>query len=209
MPATRSFIARVLAVSSLISLARCQYNYGAIASCSDFNCTAHGPNNCTVQGENYYSAGMVPFETPFDSNLTWTVGYRGYQETTLPQWHHTVMDYYLGVPPNIDLSTDHDGFSGCAAFFLDSNVSFPLMQPPGTCASIIGGECVQALQSQAADAVQGSISSAQDLCSILSDAFTSSAPSACSVMALNGTKWGRIRFQRASDVQSLMSRTTS
>lgn len=194
-----TFAARSLSVFlSGITLVRGQYEYGSIASCADFDCNT-GLSNCTIQDRSYNVAGSVEFASPLgdDTDLTWTTGaVMTYPDG--PEYPNLVKDYYLGTPPDLDLTSEGgvNGFHGCAAFFVDSNASFPMDQEPGTCSDVIGSDCVSALMNRAAEATSNSTySSADDLCSSLREAFNSSSPpSECSAMTLGG-EWGRIQFK--------------
>lgn len=189
---------------ALLARAQAQYTDGSsIASCADFDCNVMNNNTaqCEIQDRTYSAIGAVPFKTPFDSstNLTWTEGSvfaypNGLLKTTF------VRDFFLGMPPGLDLREDN-GFHGCAAFFVDSNASFPLYKPPGTCDDTLGDGCARALQDQAGDVItdDSNISSAEELCTRMEEAFSSdSPPSACSQMSLNGESFGRIKFRRKS-----------
>ncbi|KAK4506494.1 hypothetical protein PRZ48_000226 [Zasmidium cellare] len=184
----------------MTALTNAQYAYGSIASCADFSCNT-GLSNCTVQDRSYNVAGSIQFPSPFSSeNLTWTTGaVMTYPEG--PTYPNLVKDYYLGIPPDLDLSSDEgvNGFHGCAAFFVDSNASFPMAQGTGTCGDVLGDGCVSALRERAAEAVgDTTFRSAEDLCSRLRVAFNSSSPpDECSSMTLDG-EWGRMRFARPS-----------
>lgn len=174
---------------------QCQYHYGAIASCSDFEC--NGPNHCDLQGNSYFSAGMLPFETPFGPNLTWTMALRGEDHNTSNAYTTWIKDYYLGSPPDLDLKQEKiDGYLGCAAFFVDSNATFPLRQPPGTCNDVIGRQCAYTLRNIAISSIGNHTADSQDLCSKMEYAFNDNVSPACSVMVLKNQTWGRVKFRR-------------
>lgn len=151
-----------------------------------------------LQRPRQLSAGMLPFPTPFQFNLTWTVGLRGENRNTSTIYQTWYKDHYLGAPPTLDLRQESvNGWIGCAAFFVDSNASFPLRQPPGICDTVIGAGCVEALQQNAVQAAEH-VDDAASLCASLDDAFQTTPPEACSAMSLEGDSWGRIRFRRKS-----------
>ncbi|KAF2171357.1 hypothetical protein M409DRAFT_50810 [Zasmidium cellare ATCC 36951] len=157
-------------LSMMATSANSQYAYGSIASCADFDCNT-GISNCTVQERSYNVAGSVQFPSPFgdNTNLTWTTGaVMAYPDG--PTYPNLVKDYYLGTPPDLDLSSEDgvNGFHGCAAFFVDSNASFPSNQQPGTCGDVLGSKCVTALTDQAEEAIgDTTFRRAEDLCSRL------------------------------------------
>lgn len=193
---SRSFVAGIgLLLLAFALPSQCQYHYGAIASCSDFECD--GPNSCNLQGNSYFSAGMLPFETPFGPNLTWTMALRGENHNTSNAYTTWIKDYYLGSPSDLDLEQEKiDGYLGCAAFFVDSNASFPLRQPPGTCNDVIGRDCVHALRNIAISSIGNHTADSQELCSKMEYAFNGDLSPACSVMGLKNQTWGRVKFRR-------------
>ena len=93
-------------LTTMASLTTAQYAYGSIASCADFECNT-GISNCTVQDRSYNVAGSVQFPSPFTSNtnLSWTTGaVMTYPDG--PTYPNLVKDYYLGIPPDLDLSRE-------------------------------------------------------------------------------------------------------
>lgn len=184
-----------------------------VTSCADLECNLI-PNGtlaqCDIQGREYTAIGAVPFKSPFNtsSNLTWTEGsVFNYPDGILKAVF--TRDFFLGIPEDLDLRDESD-VQSCAAFFVDSNATFPLYQPPGTCSDTIGADCAKALQRQAGEVANNGddISSSSDLCSRMQAAFTNSTPpSECSKMSLNGTDWGRIMFRRMFAHPHLPTRT--
>ena len=146
------------------------------------------------------------FESPlYSKDLTWTVA-QSYMEYPENSTITTVKDYYLGTPPDLDLTSEQQ--LGCALFFVDSNATFPTppsttnpyARPPGQCPSVLGSECVKALRSRAADAATNNRpDSLDDLCEQMRQEFESSVPSECSYIT-NSTEWGRIDAGRMYDL---------
>lgn len=193
-------------VLALVAGVTAQYTAGAIASCADFSCTV--PRDglwWTLGGQRYRDAGMIPFESPLsDQALTWTLAQRVDNPSNASGNFETVQkDFYLGTPPAVDLS--QADYYGCALFFLDSNATFPAPSysypdwrpgPTEECPSVIGQDCVDALQ-QRADSFQRSISSSQDLCAGLQNALLGAVPDAC-FLVTNQSSWGQVEARRKS-----------
>ncbi|KAI6912676.1 hypothetical protein KC318_g2065 [Hortaea werneckii] len=150
------------AVLSFVAGASGQYTFGAIASCAELDCgypfSRNENESCIIKDHEYRVNGMVPFESPlYSQDLTWTVA-QSYMEFPDNSTITTVKDYYLGTPPDLDLTSEQR--LGCALFFVDSNATFPTppsttdpyANPPGQCPSVLGSECIKALRSRAADA---------------------------------------------------------
>lgn len=179
-----------------------QYTYGSIASCADFDCNP-GIYNCTFGSKNYSVAGMVPFQAPvLPENLTWSLA-QFTSDARASEYQVSHKDFYIGTPPTLDLSTAT--YDGCAAFFVDSNATYPIGEPsahptgipPPPCDSVIGSECIAAMESDITEFVRASdIQSVDDLCNGMRDAVhRGNARQACSRVALGGTDWGRIAFR--------------
>ena len=202
MPDLRGSLSRLcFAFAAIAPSVSIQYSYGAIASCADFECNT-GIANCTVQGHDYAVAGSVSFSQPFSAaKLTWRTGVvttypNGTQAPTL--YSTIVKEYYLGVPPDLNLRQDTvAGHFGRAAFFIDSNTTFPLEQEPGTCRDVLGNDCVRFLQGVASTGIESSemrINSSEVLCSMLRDELNAEDVLPQCSSTLLGASFGRVEF---------------
>jgi len=146
---------------------------------------------------------MVPFQAPvLPENLTWSLA-QFTSDARASEYQVSHKDFYIGTPPTLDLSTAT--YDGCAAFFVDSNATYPIGEPsahptgilPPPYDSVIGSECIAAMESDITEFVRASdIQSADDLCNGMRDAVhRGNARQACSRVALGGTDWGRIAFR--------------
>ncbi|RMZ85208.1 hypothetical protein DV738_g405, partial [Chaetothyriales sp. CBS 135597] len=178
-------------LSALLSQASAQ-----LLSCSEIDCPAEtgGLTRCHVDNTTLVKAGVANFSSSLSPTpLTWTVGLAPGRFTAdgIDQRR-----YYLGTPPELDLSTRTD-IAGCALFFIgiEASLVFPgtgqnLSQKitTDTCADALGSTCVNELTNQTLNLLASSNSSTDAQCSELALALQSSPPESCTKTG----NWGNI-----------------
>ena len=163
-----------------------------LLSCTDINCpTDSGLARCQVDNTTVTKLGVANFTSSLSPNpLTWTVGLAPAVFTDSTDQRR----YYLGTPPELDLSNLAD-ITGCALFFtgIEASLSFPGLNSyqkitTDTCADALGSTCVSELTNQALNLVASSTNSSNVQCFDIAQTLQSSPPLSCTKA---GT-WGNI-----------------
>ncbi|RMD41788.1 hypothetical protein DV735_g3302, partial [Chaetothyriales sp. CBS 134920] len=183
-----------------------------LLSCSEIDCPTEtgGLTRCNVDNTTLVKVGVANFSSSLSPTpLTWTVGLAPeiFTADGIDQRR-----YYLGTPPELDLSTLTD-ITGCALFFvgIEASLVFPGMdQYPyqkiatDTCADALGSTCVEELTNQTLNLVPSWINSTNAQCSDLAQALQSSPPESCT----SAGNWGNITAKAitGSDIPPILER---
>jgi hypothetical protein len=155
--------------------------------------------NCPIGNTTASQLGIASLTSAISPDpLTWTVAFRA--GTNILNQPSATRDYYLGVPPSINLSAT-TAYTSCALFVegVTSTLHFPGLTrgvDVGDCTDALGSQCSRDLLGQAltelgTTRVGNSVKTAS-VCGLLPDALSGTAPQSCSRAAKGGGSWGSV-----------------
>lgn len=191
-----------------IPLAGAQFLFNhTIGSCADVDCPGKGDNTtsveCRVTNRTYGLIGLDTFETAItesNGDLTWTVGTHVYDDVEPDDARVIEKDFYLGTPPELNLTANDLPFQGCAIFLYGNEMEKPEDDQPWECENVIGAECKTQLLDDAtqllgATQTQNSSESVENVCRRLEEGFNSTFTTPCGRVT-GHDQWGGIRAVR-------------
>lgn len=148
------------ALSTYIGLVAAQDStVNPIKSCVDVNCPIGdgSDTDCRVGNRSFVDVGVVEVSNDaFSTNLTWSLGFQIFENPVGlgVDGRQFSRSLYFGSPHDIDTAAQTFPYVGCA-FFLTNIKAYFEEDAQGTCASVLGEECVVALMQQAQDLAMG------------------------------------------------------
>jgi len=199
----------LLAVTFLSASTSAQFydNY-TIGSCVDVDCPGEDDGTitvkCQVANRTLRSIGLRTFDsaiTQDSQQLTWTVGMHNYDGINASSLGVDPKDYdgftslrvveknyYLGTPPDLNLTSTQLPYEGCAIMFRGNKLDGPQQGGP-SCGELMGDSCLPSLVTQAKDLLSSNMArngseTTEQACQRLQRSLNETTfPSGCSQLA--------------------------